>query len=183
MFQHAQIQQIIEQPYPTVKDLSVRGSENPNLMPESSITVRFHSVGGWGAITTGKNLGEIIGEFGDYIAKRDNATDEFGEVKEVLHVSANPKYGSEKKGAPTAYFLVVAPERVRVNCDLQHIDKTNNEIKIIGDGACPPSLAGTTVPALTAVAEPLGVSMHRERVDSGAYFLEMVRQAAVLTGR
>jgi len=25
--------------------------------------------------------------------------------------------------------------------DLQHIDKSNNEIKIIGDGACPPSLA------------------------------------------
>lgn len=31
--------------------------------------------------------------------------------------------------------------------DLQHIDKTNNEIKIIGDGACPPSLAGKFVPA------------------------------------
>ena len=31
--------------------------------------------------------------------------------------------------------------------DLQHIDKTNNEIKIIGDGACPPSLAGKVGPA------------------------------------
>jgi L-fucose isomerase-like protein len=31
--------------------------------------------------------------------------------------------------------------------DLQHIDKTNNEIKIIGDGACPPSLAGKAGPA------------------------------------
>ena len=31
--------------------------------------------------------------------------------------------------------------------DLQHIDKTNNEIKIIGDGACPPSLAGRLGPA------------------------------------
>lgn len=31
--------------------------------------------------------------------------------------------------------------------DLQHIDKRNNEIKIIGDGACPPSLAGTLGPA------------------------------------
>ncbi|MHC4141981.1 MAG: 2-oxoacid:acceptor oxidoreductase family protein [Planctomycetota bacterium] len=39
-----------------------------------------------------------------------------------MHISANPKYGSEKKGAPTSYFLVVAPERVRVNCDLHHID-------------------------------------------------------------
>ncbi|HED10034.1 MAG TPA: hypothetical protein ENJ10_05055 [Caldithrix abyssi] len=31
--------------------------------------------------------------------------------------------------------------------DLQHVDKSNNEIKIIGDGACPPSLAGTLEPA------------------------------------
>jgi hypothetical protein len=31
--------------------------------------------------------------------------------------------------------------------DLQHIDKKNNEIKIIGDGACPPSLAGKIGPA------------------------------------
>jgi len=31
--------------------------------------------------------------------------------------------------------------------DLQHIDKSNNEIKIIGDGACPPSLAGKVGPA------------------------------------
>jgi L-fucose isomerase-like protein len=31
--------------------------------------------------------------------------------------------------------------------DLQHIDKSNSEIKIIGDGACPPSLAGKLGPA------------------------------------
>ncbi|MFQ5334847.1 MAG: 2-oxoacid:acceptor oxidoreductase family protein, partial [Flavobacteriales bacterium] len=38
-----------------------------------------------------------------------------------IHLSANPKYGSEKKGAPTNYFLVAAPERIRVNCDLRHV--------------------------------------------------------------
>ena len=31
--------------------------------------------------------------------------------------------------------------------DLQHIDKSTNEMKIIGDGACPPSLAGKAGPA------------------------------------
>ena len=31
--------------------------------------------------------------------------------------------------------------------DLQHVDKSTNEIKIIGDGACPPSLAGDLWPA------------------------------------
>ena len=37
---------------PEVAELALRGSENPNLMPKDSITVRMHSVGGWGAITT-----------------------------------------------------------------------------------------------------------------------------------
>ena len=31
--------------------------------------------------------------------------------------------------------------------DLQHIDRATHEIKIIGDGACPPGLAGTLDPA------------------------------------
>ena len=44
-----------------------------------------------------------------------------GNPKEVIHVSANPKYGSEKKGAPTSYFMVAAKERIRVNCDLRHV--------------------------------------------------------------
>jgi L-arabinose isomerase len=34
--------------------------------------------------------------------------------------------------------------------DLQHINKTNNEIKIIGDGTCPPSLASEVGPATFA---------------------------------
>jgi pyruvate-ferredoxin/flavodoxin oxidoreductase len=106
----------VDHPYAVVSD------ETPSLLPEHAIAVRLHSIGGWGMITTGKNLGEIIGQFGDYIADRDHQVDDFGRRKEVLHVSANPKYGSEKKGAPTSYFLTVAPERVRVNCDLHHVD-------------------------------------------------------------
>ena len=39
----------------------------------------------------------------------------------MIHVSANPKYGSEKKGAPTSYFMVAAKDRIRVNCDLRHV--------------------------------------------------------------
>jgi pyruvate-ferredoxin/flavodoxin oxidoreductase len=100
----------------------VKAEEAPSLLPEGAIAVRFHSVGGWGAITTGKNLGAIIGDFNDFLSARHEELDEFGRPKEVIHVSANPKYGSEKKGAPTSYFLVVAPERIRVNCDLRHVD-------------------------------------------------------------
>ena len=99
----------------------VKADETPSLLPEGAIAVRFHSIGGWGAITTGKNLGAIIGDFNDFLSARGSDVDEHGRPKEVIHVSANPKYGSEKKGAPTSYFLVVAPERIRVNCDLRHV--------------------------------------------------------------
>src|SRR5947207_3097306 len=106
----------IDHPY------EVKSDETPSLLPEGSIAVRFHSVGGWGAITTGKNLGAIIGDLNDLLYDRDRVVDDFGNPKEIIHVSANPKYGSEKKGAPTSYFMVAAPERIRVNCDLRHVN-------------------------------------------------------------
>jgi pyruvate-ferredoxin/flavodoxin oxidoreductase len=105
----------IDHPY------AVIGDETPSLLPEGAVAVRFHSIGGWGAITTGKNLGAILGDLNDLIFERDGQRDELGNPKEVIHVSANPKYGSEKKGAPTSYFMVAAKERIRVNCDLRHV--------------------------------------------------------------
>ncbi|MGC9158627.1 MAG: 2-oxoacid:acceptor oxidoreductase family protein [Terracidiphilus sp.] len=105
----------VDHPYSVIAD------ETPSLLPEGAVAVRFHSIGGWGAITTGKNLGAILGDLNDLIYERDGLKDELGNPKEVIHVSANPKYGSEKKGAPTAYFMVAAKERIRVNCDLRHV--------------------------------------------------------------
>ncbi|MBT8038358.1 MAG: 2-oxoacid:acceptor oxidoreductase family protein [Verrucomicrobiae bacterium] len=102
---------------------AVISEETPSLLPEKSIAVRFHSIGGWGMITTGKNLGNILGEFGALLSDRNPEYDpETGKLLPKLHIAANPKYGSEKKGAPTNYFLVVAPDRVRVNCELNHVD-------------------------------------------------------------
>ena len=100
---------------------AVIGDETPSLLPEGAVAVRFHSIGGWGAITTGKNLGAILGDLNDLIYQRDGLKDSLGNPKEVIHVSANPKYGSEKKGAPTSYFMVAAKDRIRVNCDLRHV--------------------------------------------------------------
>jgi pyruvate-ferredoxin/flavodoxin oxidoreductase len=105
----------IDHPYSVVAD------EMPSLLPEGAVAVRFHSIGGWGAITTGKNLGAIIGDLNDLLYERDKVVDESGNPKEIIHVSANPKYGSEKKGAPTSYFMVAAKDRIRVNCDLRHV--------------------------------------------------------------
>jgi pyruvate-ferredoxin/flavodoxin oxidoreductase len=105
----------IDHPY------AVIGDERPSLLPEGAVAVRFHSIGGWGAITTGKNLGAIIGDLNDLLYERDGLKDDLGNPREIIHVSANPKYGSEKKGAPTSYFMVAAKERIRVNCDLRHV--------------------------------------------------------------
>ena len=106
----------IDHPY------AVIWKDTPSLLPDKSIAVRFHSIGGWGMITTGKNLGEIIGEFGKILSDQIPQFDADGQPVEKLYVMANPKYGSEKKGAPTNYYLTVAPERIKVNCELNHVD-------------------------------------------------------------
>jgi L-arabinose isomerase len=57
---------------------------------------------------------------------------------------------SDFNTAMVAKLLIdLSEERVYYG-DLQHINKENNEIKIIGDGACPPSLAGDLGPATFA---------------------------------
>lgn len=97
-------QQELLDAYPRIRELAVKGSENPNLMPKGAITVRMHSVGGWGAVTTGKNLAMTLFELLDY------------------EIKANPKYGSEKKGQPTTYYLSAAREPIRVNCEYKYVD-------------------------------------------------------------
>jgi pyruvate-ferredoxin/flavodoxin oxidoreductase len=106
----------IDHPYAAIS------KDTPSLLPDNSIAVRFHSIGGWGMITTGKNLGEIVGEFGDVISHQKPEYEADGRLKEKLFIMANPKYGSEKKGAPTNYYLTVAPDRIKVNCELNHVD-------------------------------------------------------------
>ena len=60
--------------------VALESAGNLNLLPPGTISLRMHSVGGWGAITTGKNLALTAFELAG------------------LNVKANPKYGSEKKG-------------------------------------------------------------------------------------
>jgi pyruvate-ferredoxin/flavodoxin oxidoreductase len=101
---------------------AVISRDTPSLLPNGAIAVRFHSIGGWGMITTGKNLGSIISDFGKFISEQNPAYDADGQLVEKVNVMANPKYGSEKKGAPTNYYLTVAPEPIKVNCELNHVD-------------------------------------------------------------
>ncbi|MCG5547642.1 2-oxoacid:acceptor oxidoreductase family protein [Halorhodospira halochloris] len=97
-------QQNLQEAYPGIEKMALRGSENPSLLPEGSITARLHSVGGWGAMTTGKNLAMTLFDLLDF------------------HIKANPKYGSEKKGQPTTYYLAAAPEPIRVSSELKEVE-------------------------------------------------------------
>ena len=70
-------------------------------------------------------------------------------------------------GAMVAAVLLTKLSREPVYYgDLQDIDKKNREIKIIGDGACPPSLAGKLGPAgfaehgIPTEGEAGGLSIH-----------------------
>ncbi|HWP37967.1 MAG TPA: 2-oxoacid:acceptor oxidoreductase family protein [Gemmatimonadales bacterium] len=96
-------QQLLEA-YPNLTHLSLAPAGDIDLLPEGATAIRIHSVGGWGAITMGKNLAltasELLG----------------------LYIKANPKYGSEKKGQPTTFYAVLAGEPVRLNCELRHVN-------------------------------------------------------------
>ncbi len=90
--------------YPDVADLSLLPKESVNLLPKGSTSIRIHSVGGWGAITMGKNLAMTASEL-------------MG-----MYIKANPKYGSEKKGQPTTFYATLAHEPIRLNCELKHVN-------------------------------------------------------------
>ncbi|MDH5803779.1 MAG: 2-oxoacid:acceptor oxidoreductase family protein, partial [Gemmatimonadota bacterium] len=89
--------------YPHIKDLALPSAGDFDLMPEGAVSIRIHSVGGWGAITMGKNLALTVSEL------------------RGLHVKANPKYGSEKKGQPTTFYATLANEPIRLNSELKHV--------------------------------------------------------------
>ena len=66
--------------------------------------MRGHSVGGFGSVTTNKVIATIAGQV-------------FGK-----DVQAYPKYGSEKKGLPTTYYLTIADSHIYSHSELQHVN-------------------------------------------------------------
>jgi pyruvate-ferredoxin/flavodoxin oxidoreductase len=77
---------------------------DPDVRAPGSFSMRGHSVGGYGSVTTNKVIATIAGEV-------------FG-----MDVQAYPKYGSEKKGLPTTYYLTIAREHIRVHSELEHVE-------------------------------------------------------------
>src|SRR3990172_9504922 len=87
-------------PHPT----ALERRHNPDVRPRGAFSMRGHSVGGYGSVTTNKVIASLVEEI-------------FG-----LHVQAYPKYGSDKKGLPTTYYLTVAAEPIREHSEIEHVD-------------------------------------------------------------
>ncbi|MDR0379715.1 MAG: 2-oxoacid:acceptor oxidoreductase family protein, partial [Candidatus Accumulibacter sp.] len=67
--------------------------------------IRFHSVGGYGTIASGKLLTDILAGVLD------------------MHSKSAPKYGSEKSGAPTNYYITLSPEPIKItNAELEDVE-------------------------------------------------------------
>jgi pyruvate-ferredoxin/flavodoxin oxidoreductase len=84
--------------------LALVEGEDPDLRPEGAFSMRGHSVGGFGSVTTNKLIASFVGELFN------------------LHVQAYPKYGSEKKGLPTTYYLTVAESHIRTHSELNYVE-------------------------------------------------------------
>ncbi len=84
--------------------LALARIKDPDVRPPRTFSMRGHSIGGFGSVTTNKVIASI-------------AADLFGK-----QVQAYPKYGSEKKGLPTNYYLTVADEHVRTHIELEQVE-------------------------------------------------------------
>jgi pyruvate-ferredoxin/flavodoxin oxidoreductase len=84
--------------------LALKRGEDPDLRPRGGFSMRCHSVGGFGSVTTNKVIATIAGNV-------------FGK-----DVQAYPKYGSEKKGLPTTSYLTIADSHIYIHSELEHVD-------------------------------------------------------------
>ncbi len=103
--QMAELQDKLRAAYPETELMALQTEPNPVLLPPTAMRIRFHSVGGYGTIATGKLLTDILaGVLG-------------------MHSKSAPKYGSEKSGAPTNYYITLSPEPVLItNAELEDVE-------------------------------------------------------------
>jgi pyruvate-ferredoxin/flavodoxin oxidoreductase len=75
-----------------------------DVRPAGAFSLRGHSIGGFGSVTTNKLVATLVGELFE------------------RYVQAYPRYGSEKKGLPTTYYLTIAEERIRQHEELVRVE-------------------------------------------------------------
>jgi pyruvate-ferredoxin/flavodoxin oxidoreductase len=121
--------------------LALKKPEDPDLRPPGGFSMRGHSVGGFGSVTTNKVIATIAGNV-------------FGK-----DVQAYPKYGSEKKGLPTTYYLTVADSHIMMHSELEHIDLLciNDPTAILSPGTMEGLMPGGAVFMQSPYADPAEV--------------------------
>lgn len=104
--EQAQLQEKLRAAYPATEKMALQLEPNPQgLLPAAAMRIRFHSVGGYGTIATGKLLTDILAEMLH------------------MHSKAAPKYGSEKSGSPTNYYITLSPEPIMItNAELEDVE-------------------------------------------------------------
>ncbi len=85
-------------------ELCLSSGDHVDIRPKGSFSMRGHSVGGYGSVTTNKIMATIVADLFD------------------MYVQAYPKYGSEKKGLPTTYYLTISPEPVKMHNELEFVE-------------------------------------------------------------
>lgn len=101
----AELQKRLKAAYPETVLMALETGDNPRLLPDSAFRVRFHSVGGYGTIASGKLLTDILA----------------GVLE--MHSKSAPKYGSEKSGAPTNFYITLSPEQIKItNAELEDVE-------------------------------------------------------------
>jgi pyruvate-ferredoxin/flavodoxin oxidoreductase len=125
-------------------ELALKMGEDPDLRPRGGFSMRGHSVGGFGSVTTNKVIATIAGRV-------------FGK-----DVQAYPKYGSEKKGLPTTYYLTIADLHINIHCELEHVDLLciNDPTAILSPMTMHGLMSGGAIFMQSPYAEPAAVWAH-----------------------
>ena len=101
----ASIQEKLRKAYPETELMALATEPNPQVLPAGALRIRFHSVGGYGTVATGKLLTDLLSSL-------------MG-----MHSKSAPKYGSEKSGASTNYYITLSPEPVLItNAELEDVE-------------------------------------------------------------
>jgi len=149
--------------------LALVDGEDPDLRPDGAFSMRGHSVGGFGSVTTNKLIASFVGELFD------------------LHVQAYPKYGSEKKGLPTTYYLTVADDHIRTHSELNYVEFIPlNDVNAFNlgnplDGIAPEGCVFIQSPELEAEKVWAGIPAYGQKIIRNkrlkVYYLDTVKIA------
>jgi pyruvate-ferredoxin/flavodoxin oxidoreductase len=121
--------------------LALKVTDDPDLRPKGGFSMRGHSVGGFGSVTTNKVIATIAGNV-------------FGK-----DVQAYPKYGSEKKGLPTTYYLTIAESHIMMHSELERVELLciNDPTAMLSPGTLKGVVAGGAIFMQSPYSDPKDV--------------------------